>query len=540
MGTVRHRLAVVIACVGGLALSLIPAQAPAATSTATAAAHGTPGGSLVVRTDKGAVRGVRSDGVDSFLGIRYAAAPVGDLRWRPPQPVAPWSGVKPADQFGNRCPAAASTNGPRSETEDCLFVNVQRPTGVERGDRVPVYVFIHGGGFVNGSSNQADMQQIVQQTGVIGVSMNYRLGVLGFLGHPGLTAEAGQSGNYGLMDQQAALRWVRRNIAAFGGDPARVTLGGESAGAFSVCVHLAAPGSAGLFARAMLQSGACPSQTRTAAETAGSAFASAAGCAEVATEVACLRSTPVGTLLDTRYPGFFFPVRGTRFLPQDPRVAVATGRFRRVPVVIGANRDEGRTFAQGDIGWTEAQYVAWVDTTFGASAGAVLEHYPWPATSDQFTAAYLAGAVMTDSGLLVGIGGCTNRQLTADFARFTRTYAYEFDHRTGPGLTPIPGYVWGAGHAAELAYLFPSFDNGTPIAPTFNAAERQLARDMKRYWGAFTRFGAPHVPGQAAWPRYDTRQVVMSLRAGGQSITISDAQLRAEHQCDFWATVPPL
>jgi carboxylesterase type B len=523
----RRLLATALTVVASLALSLLPMQAQAESSHESS--------SPVVRTDKGAVRGVRAGGVDSFLGIPYAAPPTGTLRWRPPQPAAPWSGVRLADQYGNRCPAAASTNGPRSETEDCLFVNVQRPAEREGDDRVPVYVFIHGGGLSNGSSNQADMAPIVRLTGVVGVTINYRLGVLGFLGLPGLTAESGESGNYGLMDQEAALRWVQRNIAAFGGDPERVTVGGESAGGWSVCVHLSAPGSRGLMARAMMQSGSCPSQTVTQAYATGASFAGQAGCGASADPVACLRATPVGQLIDVPYPGGVpLPVRGTPFLPLDPHVAVATGQFARVPIVIGANRDEGRTFSQGNIGWTEAQYVSWVQQTFGTNASAVLAHYPWPATSDKFTAAYLTGAIITDSGLIFGIGGCPNRLLTQDFARYTRTFAYEFDHRTGPGLTPIPGYVWGAGHAAELAYLFPSFNNGTPIAPTFNAAERELAREMKKYWGAFVLRGNPRVEGQSPWPSYNTRRQVLSLRADHNSTLISDMELSAEHQCSFW------
>jgi para-nitrobenzyl esterase len=478
---------------------------------------------LVAHTDKGAVRGVRDKGVDSFLGVRYAAPPVGNLRWRPPQPAAPWPGVAEATAYGNRCAAAASTNGPRTEAEDCLFVNVQRPTGVRAGDHRPVYVFIHGGGLVNGSSNQADMAALVRRTGAIGVSFNYRLGVLGFLGLPGLTAEGGESGNYGFQDQQAALRWIQRNIAAFGGDPRRVTAGGESAGGWSVCGHLVAPGSRGLFAQAMMQSGSCTTRTEAQAEASGAALESAVGCADVA----CLRRTSVSALIDAP-AGSFALVRGTPTLPADPAVAVASGQFARVPVVIGSNRDEGRTFAQGFIGQSEAAYTDYVTSSFGSSAPAVLAHYPWPARSDRFTAAYLVGAVMTDSGAIAGIGGCSDRRLTRSLARWTRVYAYEFDHRTGPGLTPIPGYVWGAGHAAELAYLFPSFDNGTPIAPTFNAAERRLARDMKAAWVRFASSGTP------GWPSYNRTQTFFSLRAGGQSRPISDATFAAEHQCSFW------
>jgi carboxylesterase type B len=498
------------------------------------------GDPLVVQTDAGAVRGVRIGAVDDFLGIRYAAPPTGSLRWRPPQPATPWPGVLPADQYGNRCPALASTNGPRSETEDCLFVNVQRPAGAPPGVRLPVYFWIHGGGLVNGSSNQHDGSKIVTETGVVVVTINYRLGVFGFLGHPALTAEAGESGNYGLQDQQAALRWVHRNIAAFGGDPGRVTIGGESAGGWSVCAHLSAPGSQGLFIRAMIQSGSCASQTEAAAEARGTSVATAVGCTDPATALSCLRAVPVGQLLEAFGGSAPMFVRGTSVLPLDPRVAVHDGRFARVPIVNGANRDEGRTFAVGFVGFSQAQYVGVVRAIYGPNADAVLAHYPWPATADQFTAAYLVGAIFTDSGFAAGIGGCPARALTQDLARYTRTYAYEFDHRTGPGLRPEPaGYEWGAGHAAELAYLWPSFDNGIPIAPTFDAAERQLASEMVRYWGSFVRTGYPHATGQTRWPLYKPFGQVLSLRAGGKTTAISDAEYVAEHQCGFWDTLQP-
>ncbi|MGR6964091.1 carboxylesterase/lipase family protein [Geodermatophilus sp. URMC 61] len=487
----------------------------------------------VVHTGSGAVSGVQAGGVDGYLGIPYAAPPVGELRWSPPQPPAPWDGVRPADAYGNRCPATESTNGPRSETEDCLFVNVQRPAGTTPEDRLPVYVFIHGGGLVNGSSNQADMAAIVAATGIVGVTMNYRLGLLGFLGHPELTARQGESGNYGLMDQQAALRWVQENIAAFGGDPARVTIGGESAGGWSVCTHLVAPGSRGLFAGAMIQSGSCPSRSQDAADATGQVVAQAVGCSPFASAVACLRGKPVGELIDAPTP-LVPPVAGTPFLPTDPRVAVGTGDLARVPVVVGATLHEGRTFAAGNIGWTREQYETWIRDSFAEHADAVLSRYPWPADADQFTPAYLSGAILTDAGLAFGIGGCPNRALTRDLAAHVPTWAYEFAARTGPGLQPIPGYEWGAGHAAELAYLFPSFDNGVPIAPTFDAGEQQLAAEMKQYWAAFVQRGDPGVPGQAAWPSYDAEQVVLSLQPAGGSTAVPDAALAEEHQCAFW------
>jgi carboxylesterase type B len=524
----RARRSAVVAALALAASGL----APAATSVASTRPP------LAV-TDTGVVRGASAHGVESFLGIPYAAPPVGDLRFATPRPAQRWHGVRDATAYGNRCPAVASSNGPRSETEDCLFVNVQRPARARPGAKLPVLVFIHGGGLNNGSSTQHDMAKIVRETGVVGVTMNYRLGVFGFLGLPGLTGEAGDSGNYGFADQQAALRWVRRNVGAFGGDPRRVTIDGESAGGWSVCGHLAAPGSRGLFAGAMIQSGSCASRPLAGTEAAGTTYAAAAGCADAATAAECLRALPAGRLLDAAP---FQPqlTSGGRTLPVAPGEAVRTGRFARVPVVNGATLDEGRTFLQGLIGQDRAQYEGFVRSLFGADADAVLAQYPWPASgADRFTAAYLGSAVFTDSGFLAGIGGCGTRQLSQTFARYTRTYQYEFAHRTGPGLTPIPGYEWGAGHAAELAYLWPSFDNGTPIAPTFGAAERRLAREMVQYWGAFTKRGSPSVAGQTPWPSYGRTGLTLSLRAGGRSTLLSDAAYAAEHKCAFWESIRP-
>jgi len=503
-----------------LAAGTLPSPASANTSTVSGS---------IVRTTHGAVRGATASGVQRFLGIPYAAAPTGERRWQPPRQPAAWSGVRDATEFGDACPVLPSSNGPRSESEDCLVINVWRPATTPargRDHQLPVHVFIHGGGLVNGSGAQNDESTLVREAGIIGVSFNYRLGVFGFLRTPGLVSENADAGNYGFLDQQAALHWVRRNIAAFGGNPDRVTVGGESAGGFSTCAHLVAPRSRGLFARAMIQSGSCASQTPARADPA--------------TTVACLRAAPVGRLLDASSGFSAHVVAGTPTLPEAPAGAVAAGRFHRVPLIVGANRDEMRTLSQGFIGADRAAYETFVRQTFGDRAADVLPRYPWPETSDQFTAAYLIGAIGTDSGMISGIGGCAQRELARTFASWTRTYAYEFAHRTGPGLTPIPGYVWGAGHAAELPYIWPSFNNGTPIAPLFDAGERRLAREMVQYWGAFTRYGRPHVPGQVHWPRYGPAGEVLSLRAGGDTQVISDGTYVTQHQCRFWATMPPI
>ncbi len=502
----------------------------AATPAAATSSH-------VVMTDRGKVKGATSQGVERFLGIPYAAAPTGALRWKAPRPAAAWMGVRNATSFGNPCPVLPSTNGPRSETEDCLVINVWRPAGTPAKKKLPVHVFIHGGGLVNGSGAQNDESKLVRETGVIGVSFNYRLGVFGFLRTPGLANEGDDAGNYGFLDQQAALHWVQRNIGSFGGRASDVTIDGESAGGWSVCGHLVATSSSGLFSKAMIQSGSCYSQTPARAEQRGTSFATAAGCSSPATQDACLRAAPVGKLLDASNGFSAAFVSGTLTFPEPLNTAVHAGRFQRVPVLIGSNRDEGRTFAQGFIGANRTAYEGFVSSTFGARAGDVLKHYPWPSTSTKFTAAYLVGAIETDAGLIAGIGGCTNRTLTRTFAHYTRTYAYEFANRTGPGLTQIPGYVWGAGHAAELAYIWPSFNNGTPIAPLFNASERKLAHQMVQYWGAFTKHGSPHVAGLQNWPRFGPQGKVLSLRTGASKVITSTAY-KAEHQCGFWSTMP--
>jgi carboxylesterase type B len=493
--------------------------------------------SPVIHTDKGAIQGVTRDGVDSYLGVRYAKPPIGRLRWEPPQPATAWPGVLSTTSYGNRCPQAPSTNGPLSLTEDCLFLNVQRPTGTAPGDRLPVYVFIHGGGLTNGSASQHDGTSIVQQTGVVVVTINYRLGVLGWLGHPTLTAQQGESGNYGLKDEIAALAWVHRNIAAFGADPSRVTIGGESAGAFSVCALLSAPAAAGLFSGAVMQSGYCGTSDQGYAEFVGSGVAALAGCSIPAQQLACLRTTSTQTLL-TAWENFgnqSFGVSGTPTLPLDPHVAILQGKIQHVPLLIGSNRDEGRTFTVDNVGMDKVGYQTWLQENFFTpeQVAAVEARYPWPATSDQFTGAYQTGAILTDG--LLDLGGCRYRNLANDFAHEITTYMYEFNHRTGPGIRPEPvGYVWGAGHAAELAYMWPSFDNGTPIAPTFNAGERQLSKQMIAYWGAFVKNGRPNAAGQLAWPALNNTQNLLSLRAGNNSTVITNRAFSREHKCGFW------
>ena len=243
----RTRLAV-----AGVTLGALAAAVPAA-SASTPSAGGT-GRGPVAGTANGAVRGLANGAVDEFLGIPYAAPPVGALRWQPPQPAASWSGVRDATRFAPHCPQSPSPFGQPSTSEDCLFLNVFTPRHQHAGSHFPVMVWIHGGALVTGESNDYDPTALAED-GVTVVTINYRLGALGFLAHPALADANGQSGDYGLMDQQAALRWVRCNIASFGGNPRNVTIFGESAGGLSTLSQVASPQARGLFERAIVESG---------------------------------------------------------------------------------------------------------------------------------------------------------------------------------------------------------------------------------------------------------------------------------------------
>jgi para-nitrobenzyl esterase len=496
---------------------------------------------VVVRTAGGMVRGLVAPDHRLFQGIPYAAPPVGPLRWQPPRPAAPWPGVRDAGEPGPWCvqPTGHGPAADESTSEDCLTLNVWTPTGTAT-ERRPVMVWIHGGSFVKGSGDIYDARRLATRGDIVVVTINYRLGALGFLAEPAL-APSGAAGNYGLADQQAALRWVRDNIAAFGGDPAKVTIAGESAGGMSVCDHLVAPDSAGLFRAAIIQSGPCQAQVGPAtARRISRAYAASVGCADHATAAACLRALPAGRLAEPLWYARFGtdrlsgPITGTPALPVDPVQAFAGGAAARVPVLIGTNRDEFTMFValrylRVGGGISTAEYPAVLSDTFGAgNSAAVLAHYPPKRYGGNASLAYAAAA--TDD-----VFACPAERMATGLARSApAVYAYEFDdpHAPAPAMYQQVPFPIGASHSLDIHYLF---DNGG--VPPLDSAQRRLSEQMIDYWSQFVITGAPKAAGQPDWPVLPTEpadDAWMSLRTDG-SHPVTD--FAAEHQCSFWASV---
>jgi para-nitrobenzyl esterase len=379
----------------------------------------------------GRVAGVDANGVVSFKGIPFAAPPIGALRWKAPQPVKPWSGVKQANAFGPACVQASSPyTQVASMSEDCLYLNVWTPAK-SASDRLPVMVWIYGGAFTGGAASMAayDGTRLAEK-GVVLVSLNYRLGPFGFLAHPALTKESGKgSGNYGLQDQIAALRWVKDNIARFGGDPSRVTIFGESAGGISVSMLTVSPYAKGLFARAISESGGnlglprsgnvagATSPTLRVAEADGQRFLQALGVSDLA----AARAVPSGKVLATAGTARvrFWPVFDGDVIPGDEYLLYEARTFNDTPILVGTNSDEGNLFVRSS---TTAAFETQVRTGYGAAAEAVLAAYPH-ATDDQASRA--AKDLFRDSTFAWGTAAWARLQTEKGTGK---AYVYYFDH----------------------------------------------------------------------------------------------------------------
>jgi para-nitrobenzyl esterase len=481
----------------------------------------------VVQTTAGVVQGVAKSNYRVFNGIPYAAPPVGRLRWQPPEPAVGWQGTRDASKPASDCvqtavawrPAAASTN------EDCLYLNVWTPKQTKGGR--PVAVWFHGGGSINGAGRDFEPVDMVTQGDMLVVTVNYRLGALGYLTLPQLDQE-GASGNYGLLDQVQALRWVKDNIARFGGDPSRVLIAGQSAGAGGVCGLLASPKAAGLFSTAVVQSSSCGVNTRDSAQQRNAGFVTAIGC-DSADVVACLRGKAPADIINAQQKaGVWGRVIQPGVLPLAPRDAFRAGAFNKVPVLVGAVANESRAmvYEQNDLinqPVTADGYVSTITAQYGAKAPDVLARYP---LSNYNSPGAALAAVGTDSG-----NACAALVNATALTPSVPTYVYEFRDETAP-LRPyelVPSsFSLATQHSAELPYLWGS-NTMTPLT----RQQQKLSSAMITYWSQFARTGTLDPKTLPAVPRYQPAdQRVVAFNADGPRIV---TDMSTTHQCSFWS-----
>jgi para-nitrobenzyl esterase len=564
-----------------------------------AAAVATASAQTVV-TDTGTFTGIPSPSdpaaVDVFFGIRYAASPEGAARWTPPLPPTPATTTVRADLPGPACPQAGST-APLPQSEDCLFLNVYVPATVRPHSKLPVFVWIHGGALVTGTGADYDPSVMVAENKIIVVTINYRLGALGWLVEPGLLAQSpsffqnvGDAGNYGLMDQQFAMQWVQRNIAGFGGDAKKVTIGGESAGGLSVSSNLVSTTTAtGLFRGAIIESGGymlhdVPSEEVYEA-IFGAGFDAVLGCSQP-NDAACLRAAPVTNILGAQGEVFgangISPDFGTKILPGALQQAFSTGEFIRVPVLQGTNANEGRLFepldfpfantlpnviaaggpanfdlsnpntfceAPGSSTPVECSYPQEINLFLGiigfpaaentpAFAAFVAAEYPLANFPDPF----LPGNAPSSDEALAQVFtdlvfACNGSDSNTDLSLFVPVFGYEFNDPHAPtvagfGTVVEPpndafGFPSASEHASELQFLF---NFGAPLS----ADEQQLASEMKTYWGNFVNTGNPNLPRRVSfWLPFNFIGAVQDLVPGPKAPN-PFFNFRQEHFCKIW------
>lgn len=552
--TVRTITSVIGATAVTVAMAATVTHAAAATShtaTPSTTAPGCANGTLV-HTRKGPVCGTTKKGVISYLGIPYAAPPVGKLRWRPPRPAHRWKKAFRATAPGNICPGPSQTGGGVQGSEDCLNLNVQVPARAKHGQRLPVMVQIHGGGFLD-PIGPPDGSHLVAAGHVVYMAMNYRLGILGFMANSGLGRHAG---DYGLQDQQAALRWATHNIARFGGDPHNITILGDSAGGASVCAQVASPTAHGLFQKGISQSGFynaaigpqqvweaadCKSQilTQRQADRAGARFARKVGCGPH--DVACLRALPASRLVraggkvnDPTAGGTsatIAPTINKTTLPMSPGKAFATGHVNHVGLIVGVSRDEFNGFGsvESPAAHSPAEFRRLVRKQYGRLARAVFRAYPL----SRFPSAFVAyRTVVADSDSVCPA-------LTADrrLARHVPVYAYEDDDSAMPDVWPKylldPKEPNGAYHIAAYTLLYNSADVAA-ASPNQAALVKQFTDQVTGY----ARTGNPTARHTPRWTRYARHhRQVMSLVPAGDSALTPASTITRQHHCRFWDAV---
>jgi para-nitrobenzyl esterase len=454
-----------------------------------------------VKVEQGLVQGASEDGLTVYLGIPFAAPPVGGLRWRAPQPAAKWDGVRQATKFA---PGPIQSGRPPSGmSEDCLYLNVWTPAKSAK-DRIPVLVWIYGGGFTAGATSDPSYNGAnLARKGVVLVSIAYRVGQLGFLAHPELSAENPHhtSGNYGLLDQIAGLQWVKKNIAAFGGDPTKVTIFGESAGGISVSMLCASPLAKGLFEGAISESGGSFGPPRSStnypgenlkrladAERDGEAYATAAGVSSIAE----LRKIPAEKLPSGRGLGTSWPIIDGWVIPDDQYTLYAAGKYNDTPILVGYNSDEGASFSPPR---TPESYITGVQARYGKFAGDLIKAYPAGSNAVAKTARDLT----RDAAF--GWHTWTWARLQAKIGKSKVFYYYFDQHPQYPEGSPQAGH--GSPHGSEVAYVF---EHLNPNSPRTTKSDLAISDDMATYWTDFAKHGDPNGKGLPKWPAFNNKK----------------------------------
>jgi para-nitrobenzyl esterase len=536
------------------------------------------------------VQGFRTKGVSEFLGIPYAAAPVGNLRWRPPVSHAHWTKVLQARAFGSNCPQNQNHvfAGPVNLTdEDCLFLNIFTPAVGEAHAKLPVIYWIHGGGNFEGESTDYDGSKLALQGRTVVVSINYRLGAFGWLAVPALDSEGHLFGNYGLLDTQFGLQWVKQNIAKFGGDPNNVTVGGQSAGSFDVEGNLVSPLAKGLFQRAILESLVTETQNLQTAEANGTTLANSLGCGAAngyttnAKIAACLRAVSVlqlkltisadrGSLIGD---GTILPLQPAVVSPTQPGalyLAFQSGNYNHMPIMSGNVEDEanfGLAVSEYNSQRITTPGIPWApggtQTPYSATQfAAVIANYPTtvtpftsPLTVQQWVSAHYPlisstppGPQVSDDRLSSDTSECPQHRINRVISSGpspSPVYAYEFDDRTAPDyFPPLVDFVSLAYHTADIQYLFPHFHGG-PVPPSIptslNPKQEILSDQLVAAWTNFAWTGNPNgASSKTVWPRYlggksNSYYLLENILPTGITRQ-SDARFVAAHHCDFWDT----
>lgn len=496
---------------------------------------------LRVETSSGVLQGKADTTTRQFLGIRYAQPPTGAQRWTLPTSVDTPDARVDATRPGAQCEQVPTPGVTSTSSEDCLFVNVTTPRKITAGTPLPVMVWWHGGGYTTGSGSAYDAQRLADTGDVMVVTVNYRLGIFGYLALPGLKG----GGDFGLADQLESLRWVERNAKAFGGDPGNVTVFGESAGGMSTCAALTSPAARGLIDKAIVSSGSCalvfpagafypgvpqqrPYVPAATAIATGTTAAQALGCAGTTT-LDCLRSRPTSALLEQNENFSNDLAFGTDLLPRDPRAAVASGDTLRVPMISGGNRDENDAFTAGTLAATPTAYTTEsfpndLRAAYGARAGDVAQRYPL----SRFAGAPAALArTFTDAGW-----ACPTTRSAQQYAAHAPVFSYEFSDETGPNVSggSSPQIPKAAFHANDLPYIFDI--GGRDLVP--NDPQAALSRSMIEYWTSFAHTGTPSAENAPTWPRTTTASApVLGFTSSGVRLV----DHAADHQCSFWAGV---